>query len=110
VRCPSGNGPRDAPRARDQAAAEAQQRRDILGLRQPHSRQLVDDVVEAQIEPLMLAEAVEGGRRGRAGIEDREHMRDAGGAMARQLGDAAHGDVEIDKRAGTGHGAPDRRA
>ena len=83
-------------------ATKTQEHLDILALGQAHARHVVDDVVEAQIEPVMLTERAEGVGIGKAGIEDREHVRDAACAVAFELGDAADGDAESDEITGAG--------
>jgi hypothetical protein len=64
-------------------AAEAQQCRDVLRLGRALARDFVDDVAEAKIKALMLAESTEGLGLGRARVENRQHVGDADSAMAR---------------------------
>ena len=85
-------------------ASEAQQRRDVHALRQLHLRPRYGDDMKTQIEPLVLAEGAEGVGVGKAGIENRQDVRDARGAMAGKLGNAADGDAKGDELAGAGHG------
>jgi hypothetical protein len=49
-----------------------------------------DDVIEAERQPLVRAEMVEGFRLGLRGIKDRQDMGDRTPGMVEQLGDAAN--------------------
>src|SRR5689334_13436822 len=78
----------------DEVAAELEDARDMLRHRRQHAVLGVDDVVEAQLEPLVLAIGAESGRLGPAGVEDREDVAHPGLAEALELLDAAYRDAE----------------
>jgi len=84
-------------------APEAQQRLDIAALREPHPGLLVDDVVKAQLQPLMFAKGAKGVGIGETGIEQRQHMRHTERGVTAKLGHAADRDAEIDESAAIAH-------
>ncbi len=74
------------------ALAELQHLHDMRGRAGLEAGIFGHDVVEADQLVFDPEVAVEGGRPGFVGVDDRQHMADADGAMQRQLGDAADRD------------------
>ena len=88
----------------DQLAAERQQALDIGARRREAAWLRLDDVVEPQRQPAVRRKRAERRRIVEIRVEDRQHMRDSGGAMRVELGDAA--DRQPERRvvgAGGGH-------
>src|SRR4051794_4678371 len=102
-----GGWRRGAQRRRgEQIAAEGEQRLDIGALRRPDALRLLDHVVEAQLQPLVLAIGAERRGFGKAGVKDRQDMADPDIAEALQLIQATNGDVEGDESRRHVHGGP----
>src|SRR5476649_1650622 len=72
-----------------QAPTERQDLLDVADVRRSEPRLLLDHVVEAQLEPGVLAKGAEGWRLGRRRVEDRQDVADADVAVAGKLVDAA---------------------
>src|ERR1700730_10105023 len=72
-----------------QVTSEGEEELDILPLRCRPPRTGFDNVVEAQLEPLVRVEIGKGLELGPAGIQNRQHVRDASVAVQADLIDAA---------------------
>ena len=101
----AGGGARDAGVAMHQqmrvlrrlggeVAPEGEKLPDVAGIRGDHARRFLDDVVKAEFKPRVLAERAERVGHRPAGIEDRQHVADAGLVVVGQFVDAAYGDAE----------------
>src|ERR1700740_436624 len=78
----------------DQFAPEVQHLPDVLWRRRLLIRWILNHVVKAQLQPLMLGKRAEFMRYGRVRTQDRQHMGYPGSAKSGQLGKAADRDPE----------------
>src|SRR5690348_7804084 len=76
-------------------AAESEKGVDMVRLRRLVTRDpLLDDVMEAKLQPLMLAVPTEGGGFRLRRIQDRQHVADSGAGMLGKLGEATNRHAE----------------
>src|SRR5204862_5361480 len=73
-----------------QVASKGKEEIDILPLRRGPAHTGFDNIVEAQLEPLVRVEAAKGLELGPARIQDRQHVRDAPVTVQAEFLDAAN--------------------
>lgn len=80
--------------ARQKISSEMQELTNVLRFGRAHTPILADNIVKAQLQPLILGKRTKLGRHGRVRIEERKHMAGANTTLSRQLREAADRDPD----------------
>ena len=75
-------------------SSEGEELTDMLRFGRVHARLLLDNIVEAQLQPLLFVKRAEFWRDGHVWIEERKHMTGADTTLFRQLREAANRDPD----------------
>ena len=75
--------------ARQKISSEMQELTNVLRFGRAHTPMLADNIVKAQLQPLILGKRTKLGRHGRVRIEERKHMAGADTSLPRELREAA---------------------
>jgi len=81
-------------RACQNISSEAQELANMLRFGRAHSRFFVDNIVKAQLQPLILPKGGQLWRHGDVWIKEREHMAGANTTLLRELREAADRDSD----------------